>query len=116
MVGGLVSWFGIFWAERAGLSGGSTPAQFAIEPLIVVGLVMMESVRHGLPRSIGGRGIVLGIVVASEWLLGAGSAWALPGFIVLGLTILAIWTPGLIRMVKGWRAARAAGEQWTVFS
>lgn len=116
MIGGLVSWFGIFWAERAGMSGATTPAQFAIEPLIVVGLIMMESVRHGLPRSIGGLGIVLGIVVATEWLLGPGADWALPGFLAIGLALIALWTPGTLRMVKGWRAARAAGEQWTVFS
>lgn len=116
MVGGLVSWFGIFWAERAGFSGASTPAQFAIEPLIVVGLIMMESVRHGLARSMGGLGIVLAMVVFATWLLGDGSAWAVPGFIAILVAVLAIWTPGTIRMVRGWRAARAAGEQWPVFS
>lgn len=116
MVGGLVSWFGIFWAERAGFSGASTPAQFAIEPLIVVGLIMMESVRHGLPRSIGGLGIVLGFVLLATWLLGDGSAWAIPGFIAIALGAIAICLPGARKMIQGWRAARAAGEQWTVFS
>lgn len=99
VVGGLVSWFGLFWAQFFGLSGAGVPYAFGLEPLIVIGLMVLEGVRMGLPRALGGTAISLGAVAASSWLCQQSTQIFILGH--LGLAVFAA-----LAFAYGWRGVR----------
>lgn len=99
VVGGIVGWFGLFWAQYLGLSGAGLPYSYALEPLIVIGLMILEGVRIGLPRALGGTAISLGVVAASVWLCAQPVGVFLLGH--LGIALLVAVALGF-----GWRDVR----------
>lgn len=99
VVGGIVGWFGLFWAQYLGLSGAGLPYSYALEPLIVIGLMILEGVRMGLPRALSGTAISLGFVALSAWLCTQAVNVFILGHLGIALVI------GLA-MAFGWREVR----------
>ena len=110
VVGGIVGWFGLFWAQFFGLSGAGVPYAYGLEPLIVIGLMVLEGVRMGLPRALGGTAISLGAVSASSWLCQQSLQVFLFGHIVLALLAALAVAYGWQEVRRGINAAIVAGR------
>lgn len=111
VVGGIVGWFGLFWAQYFGISGAAIPDSYALEPLIVIGLMVLEGVRMGLPKALGGTAIVLAIVAASAWLCSLPSQWFLLGHAAIGGVLAITLAIGWRRVQRGVLAAVTAGRE-----
>ncbi len=85
IVGGISSWFGLFWAQWFGIAGAGTPYEYSLEPLIVIGLMILESSRIGYLKSFTGTAIVLSAVALASYLLTIGGI--IPWIAVFGLLV-----------------------------
>lgn len=111
VVGGIVGWFGLFWARYFGISGAAIPDSYALEPLIVIGLMVLEGVRMGMPKALGGTAIVLAIVATSAWLCTLPVMWFLLGHVAIGAGIATAIGFGWRRVKRGVSAAITAGRE-----
>lgn len=111
-VGAIVSWFGLFWAGYLGIPGAEQAHEFGVEPLLVIGLMMGEMVRYGIPRMLSGSVMVFGLVWLVAWLNGAFPeyGWA----VLLGATAIAasFFVVGFGQVKKKWIEALLAGGAW----
>lgn len=57
-VGSIAAWFGSFWASYLGIPGAAEIEKFALEPLLVVGLLIGETARFGIVKTLAGTGFV----------------------------------------------------------
>ncbi len=87
IVASIASWFGLFWADWLGIPGAEIAQQYAVEPLLVTGLMIGETVRRGVPKMIGGSAIVIGVTFAAQWLIDDHPRGGL--FVVLGVLAIA---------------------------
>jgi len=111
-VGAISAWFGLFWASWLGIPGAADAARFGVEPLLVIGLMIGESQRHGIPRMLGGTAIVAGVTFAATALLEAnptGGLWIFMVCITPAIILMAVATR---RMRNDWSAAIAGGDVW----
>ncbi len=93
IVSAIASWFGLFWADRWGIPGAEIAQQYAVEPLLVTGLMVSETVRRGIPRMLGGSLIVVGLTFGAQWLLTDHPRGGL--FVILGLVALVVLAFGV---------------------
>jgi hypothetical protein len=112
IVGGIVSWFGLFWAEWLGIPGVELVNQFSVEPLLVIGLMIGEVTRFGVLRTLGGMSIV---VISTLLVTYVGTEF--PGYQFVALLIVAGVAAGLavhgLRQVRSdWYDALAGGDQY----
>lgn len=110
-VGAIVSWFGLFWAEWLGVPGAERAHEFGVEPLLVIGLMMGEMVRYGIPRMLAGSVLVFALawgvsVLAASSPLLAGAA--LVGGLAIATAFFAI---GAARVRREWAMAWAGGDR-----
>lgn len=110
VVGGIVGWFGLFWAQFFGLSGAGLPYAYALEPLIVIGLMILEGVRIGLPRALSGTAISLGAIALSAWLCQQALQVFLLGHLALAMVIAVCFAIGWRELRRGIAAAELAGR------
>jgi hypothetical protein len=111
-VGGILSWFGLFWVEWLGIAGASTPNAFPLEPLVVVGLMIMEGVKHGLPRALGGAGIMVAALLGFSWMLQSG----VPHLLVAAAAAPIVLTglrPMAKRIKSEWIMAEEGGAKYS---
>ncbi|AVG23061.1 poly-gamma-glutamate biosynthesis protein CapC [Pontimonas salivibrio] len=92
IVSAIASWFGLFWADWWGIPGAEIAQQYAVEPLLVTGLMVSETVRRGIPRMLGGGVLVVGLTFVAQWLLAEHPRGGL--FVILGLVALVVWAFG----------------------
>lgn len=111
-VGGIVSWFGLFWASWLGIPGAEQAEMYGVEPLLVIGLMMGETQRFGITRMLAGTTLVTAVTWGANYLLvnNPGGVW---------WVLLVSLVPAAILMVlasrtltKDWRGAVAAGDRW----
>ena len=85
IVGGISAWFGLFWVQWIGISGASTPNEYSLEPLIVIGLMILEASKIGYAKSFGGTAIVLSFVAVTSFMVSLGGP--APWIVVSGMII-----------------------------
>jgi uncharacterized membrane protein (UPF0136 family) len=111
-VGSLAAWFGFIGAAWLGIPGAAESQLFGVEPLLVIGLMIGESQKHGIPKLFAGTGIVTGLTFAAGALLEAnpsGGLWILLVFLTPSLVMMIFAARGLRR---NWAAAIAGGDIW----
>lgn len=85
IVGGIAGWFGLFWAQWLGIAGAGTPYEYSLEPLIVIGLMILESSRIGFAKSFAGTAVVLAAVALASYLVNIGGV--IPWIAIFSLLI-----------------------------
>jgi hypothetical protein len=111
-VGSISSWFGLFWATWLGVPGAADADRFGVEPLLVIGLMMAESQREGIPKMLGGTAIVAAVTFAGSVLIEANPAGALWIFLVLLIPSLILMVSATRQMQKNWAGAITGGDRW----
>ena len=111
-VGSLAAWFGLFWASYLGVPGAVEVEGFALEPLLVVGLMIGETARFGPTRTIAGATLVCVAGWGITSLVGAGLISTLAAYAIT----LVLLTAGMIfafrHVKKGWDAAVKGSIRW----
>jgi hypothetical protein len=111
-VGAIVSWFGLFWAEWWGVPGAEIAHGFAVEPLLIIGLMMGEMVRFGIPRMLSGSALVFGLTWLAYYLSVAHPASS-AGVLVAALLIsLAFMVWGYRNLSREWTFSLRGGNRW----
>lgn len=113
-VGAIVSWFGLFWASWLGIPGAEEAEMFAVEPLLVIGLMIGETQRYGLWRMLAGTTIVATMTWLAQTLFLANPGGALWLFVLLCVPAALLMFFANRSMVKDWKAAIIGGDQWGV--
>lgn len=110
-VGAIVSWFGLFWAEYFNIPGAHVAYDFGVEPLLVIGLMIGETVRYGMPRMLAGTSIVVAVTLGVSLVGTYLPQWHWVAFlaVVVGSTVIFARAFGDVR--NRWYAALAGGEQ-----
>jgi hypothetical protein len=111
IVGGIVTWFGLFWATILGYSGAAIPSNFALEPLIIVPLMIHEQYKLGVVKALGGTAIVFTIIAIMKFASQEGGAPQIIMIIFVITAIALMFIPGFRKLFQDWRFARAAGKQ-----
>ena len=83
IVASIAAWFGLFWADWLGIPGAEIAQQYAVEPLLVTGLIISETVRRGPVRMVAGSAVVISVTLVAQWLLETHPRGGL--FVVLGV-------------------------------
>ena len=111
-VGGIVSWFGLFWASWLGIPGAEQAEMYGVEPLLVIGLMMGETQRFGIIRMLAGTTLVNAVTWGANYLLvnnPGGVWWVLMVSLVPAAILMVLASRSLVR---DWRGAVAAGDRW----
>lgn len=112
--GSLVSWFGLFWAGWLGIPGAATVASYPIEPLIVIGLMIGETVRYGLARTAAGSAVVFAVTAAAAWVMERNPGLTVPVVAAAMLLVAVIIAASLVRVRREWTIALRAGDRWGI--
>lgn len=113
-VGCIASWFGLFWADYLGIPGAGEVAAYPIEPLIVIGLMIGETVRYGFIRTAAGSAVVFGITAIAADLL-ANRPETTPVVVAAAMAfVAAVIGVSLIRVRREWKIALEGGDKWGV--
>jgi hypothetical protein len=112
LFGALVAWFGLYWGSRVGWLPAEQANRYALEPLLVVGLLAtdMGRARSGPARSV--LGLVLATAFVSVVLVLAdggtpASVTSAAALLIVGTGILV--TPAVRRLRASWRNAVELG-------
>jgi alkylhydroperoxidase/carboxymuconolactone decarboxylase family protein YurZ len=65
----MFAWTVLFWADLFNLPGAEISRQFGVEPLLVTGLMIGETVRSGLPKMVAGSTLTIGATFTAQWLM-----------------------------------------------
>lgn len=113
-VGSIASWFGLFWAQYLGIPGAAEVAAYAVEPLIVIGLMIGETARYGIARTAAGSVVVYAVTAGAAAVI-AQRPGATGYVVAAAMAIVAgIIGVSLIRIRREWAIALAAGDKWGV--
>jgi hypothetical protein len=111
-VGSIAAWFGLYWASYLGIPGAAEIEKFALEPLLVVGLLIGETARFGIIKTLAGTGFV---TLATLAVLSLVSNSIIPIWAAYALTA-SLFAAGLavaFKMVKrDWFAAVEGGSRY----
>lgn len=112
IVGGIVSWFGLFWAERLGIPGIELINQYSVEPLLVVGLMIGEVTRFGVLRTLGGMSLVVisTLLVTYLGIEFPGFQWV--GLIIVAAVAISLAIYGLKEVRHDWYDALSGGDEY----
>lgn len=114
VLGGLTTWTVVFWCARWGFTPARELDAFALEPMIVVGLITADLTKSTVVRSLLGIGAAAAIVV-----VGLGSTalapWAwIPTTFVLAGVILAIGWPAIAELFRSVAVAVQSGRTFAL--
>lgn len=112
--GSLMSWFGLFWASWLGIPGAAEVSAYPIEPLIVIGLMIGETVRYGVARTVAGSAVVFAVTAAAAAILTANPDLTLVVLAAAMALVIAIIALSLIRVRHEWAVALKGGDRWGV--
>jgi len=113
VIGGLTTWTIVFWTTRWGYAPARQLDAFALEPMIVVGLITADLTKSTVLRSFLGVGsaVVIALVALGSTAL-ASWAW-IPTAVGLAAVILAIGWPAVTELVHSARVAALSGRQFS---
>jgi hypothetical protein len=112
IVGSISSWFGLFWAEWLGIPGAEAAHSFGVEPLLVIGLLIAETARYGIPKMLTGASIVVVTTLLTMIVMEqvGGYDWIV---LLTLIAVLAIPVAFALRRVRrGWLMALYGGEDY----
>lgn len=113
-VGSIASWFGLFWATYLGIPGAAAVAAYPIEPLIVIGLMIGETVRYGVVRTAAGSTVVFTVTAAAAYVIG-NDPGKTPVVVAAAMAfVAAVMGASLIRVRREWQIAIDGGDRWGV--
>lgn len=113
-VGSIASWFGLFWATYLGIPGAAAVAAFPIEPLIVIGLMIGETVRYGVIRTALGSTVVFTVTASAAYVIDRDPQMT-PVVVAAAMALVAaIIAASLVRVKREWRIALEGGDKWGV--
>jgi hypothetical protein len=112
LFGALSAWFGLYWGARLGWLPAQEANRYALEPLLVVGLLAtdMGRSRSGAIRSVIGLVLATGFVASVLWLATRGdtaSASSAAALLIVGTGLLV--APAVQRLRASWRNAEELG-------
>lgn len=112
IVGSLIAWVGLSLGSQLGIEPAIIANQYALEPLLAVGLISTDVARFGTVRTIKGKSFVLLAVISTNLLVINGSfqAWAI--FSIEVAVIIVLYIIGFLYVVRGWDHAQAVGEKY----
>jgi hypothetical protein len=112
IVGSISSWFGLFWAEWLGIPGAEAAHSFGVEPLLVVGLLIAEATRNGIPKMLTGSSLVVSATLLTLLAMERAGEydWAVLFGLMAILTIPVVFA--LRRVRKQWLMAISGGEEY----
>jgi len=113
-VGSIAAWFGLFWATWLGIPGAAEVAAYPIEPLIVIGLMIGETVRYGPVRTAVGSAVVFAVTAAAASVIQTRPALTPVVLAVAMLVVAAVIGQSLIAINREWRIALRGGDRWGV--
>lgn len=102
IVGALASWFGLYWFTRFGFEPAIIANGYALEPLLIVGLMASDMGRKGssIPTTIAGTFV-------SASIIGIGITLAMTGVVGVGVATLTALMTLAIALAIGIRSLRA---------
>lgn len=112
ILGALVAWVGLSIGTQLGIEPAIIANQYALEPLLAVGLISTDVSRYGTVRTIKGKVVVLVAVVVTNLLvlLDSFEGWA---FVSLEFALIVVlYIIGFLYVVRGWDHAQAVGEKY----
>ena len=112
LVGAMTAWTGLYWGARLGWVPAAEANSYAVEPLVVVGLLASDT---GRSRSSTMK-VFVGLVVTGSfvwivtWLASSGEPlqWILSGLILVGIPAM-LFVPGVRTLRREWRNAVQLG-------
>lgn len=111
-VGAIVAWFGLFWATWLGIPGAGEAERFGVEPLLVIGLMIGESQRVGIPKMLAGTTLVTSVSFIAHALLEANPAGSLWIFALCLTPAIVLMVLAHRRMTAEWTEAIKGGDRW----
>lgn len=113
IVGSLASWFGLYWFTRAGYEPAIIANGFALEPLLIVGLMASDMARaeSSIPRTILGTAASAALVGAGVLLAQTGVVGTVIAVIVAGAAITASLVVAVRQLRVQAREATLLGRQ-----
>lgn len=111
-VGSISAWFALFWASWLGVPGAGDADRFGVEPLLVIGLMIGESQRYGIPKMLGGTAIVAVVTFVASILIEANPGGAFWIFLLCLIPSALLMFAATKEMKKNWAAAIAGGDLW----
>lgn len=112
LVGAMSAWTGLYWGARLGWVPAEEANNYAVEPLVVVGLLAsdMGRSRSSTLKVFIGLAVTVGFVWAVTRLASSGDPrqWILSGLILLGIPAL-LFVPGVRSLRREWRNAIRLG-------
>ena len=112
IVGGIVSWFGLFWAEWLGIPGVALVNQYSIEPLLVIGLMIGEVTKFGVLRTLGGTSLVIVATLFVSYLGLEFPSYQIVGLVIVAVVSGALAVRGLRDVENDWHSALAGGDEY----
>jgi hypothetical protein len=116
IVGGISSWFGLFWAQWFGIAGAGTPNEYSLEPLIVIGLMVLEASRIGYRKSFGGTAIVLLLVALTSYLITLGGILPWVAVLALVVAVIAAFGFGVEKINREINTEIVNAKKYTIFT
>lgn len=113
-VGSIASWFGLFWATYLGIPGAAAVAAYPIEPLIVIGLMIGETVRYGVVRTLVGSAVVLTVTMVAADFIRSDPAKTGAVLAAAMVFVAAVIGMSLVRINREWKVALRGGDRWGV--
>lgn len=111
-VGSIAAWFGLFWASYLGIPGAAQVEGFALEPLLVVGLMIGETARFGAIRTIIGATLVGVAGWSITSLVSTGVLSTVAGYLIAAVFLVAGLIYAFRGVRRGWDAAVAGSSRW----
>jgi hypothetical protein len=109
ILGALIAWFSLYWASTFGWAPAMEANAYTLSPLLAVGLVAADMDRplSGALRTIVGTAIAALALAVGVWF--TVNVGLIAGIAYL-LAIAALATPAVVVVLRGWKAAEAAGR------
>ena len=114
MVGAMSAWTGLYWGARLGWAPAEEANNYAVEPLVVVGLLASDlgRSRSSTTKVFVGLLVTVGFVWIVTWLASSGEPWqwTVSGLILVGVPAL-VFVPGVRSLRREWRNAVQLGVE-----
>lgn len=105
----IFAWTVMFWAERLGAPGAEVANQYGVEPLLVTGLMIGETVRSGLPKMVAGSILAIGVTFVAQWLMLEHPRGAILVMVAVLAIAVGVWSMAAAGMRNTWiRVLRVA--------
>ena len=114
ILGALVAWIGLSIGTALGVPEVASPASYALEPLLAVGLISTDVSRYGTLKTILGKIVVLTAVIATNLFIMQGGEDAIRFLALEGFILLIFYIVAAVKTARAWDHARLVGEAYPI--